>query len=268
MQFAMLSQKFKTNVFVVYCDPSEDPVLYKRLLKSLVRARKIMPINLTPSDEGELQKQSRQSDVLYVLSSIKALMPVLKLHEDGAQGVFVKPDEQYVDLLETTLTKLETIEGLPREEFIAKAKNAEEEFALLPTDDESESNKKDTQKMIYNPSRFRTNRMYQTSDLETLTDPEKVNDFVKAAVSDQLPLYWETSKVSKSKYSRKLVGEDFEKKVFDAKRDTLLFIKHPDESKNRNLSSQFEDLSRQNSTSDLVFARYSGLNESSGFKSP
>jgi len=138
MQFAMLTQKFKTNVFVVYCDPEEDPLLYKRILKSLVRARKIMPINLTPNEEGDLQNQNRNSDVLFVLSSIKGLMPVLKLHENGPQGVFVKPDEQHVDLLNTTLASLERIEGLPREEFIAKAKNADEEFAVLPTDDDKE----------------------------------------------------------------------------------------------------------------------------------
>lgn len=90
MQFAMLTQKFKTNVFVVYCDPDNDPHLYTRLLKSLVRARHLSPLSLTPSEEGDLK---HNSDVLFVLSSIKGLMPVLKLHENGAQGVLVKPDE-------------------------------------------------------------------------------------------------------------------------------------------------------------------------------
>lgn len=71
-------------------------------------------------------------------------MPVLKLHENGPQGVLVKPDEQHVDLLSTSLAGLERIEGLPREEFIARAKNADEEFAVLPTDDDKEQNKKDT----------------------------------------------------------------------------------------------------------------------------
>lgn len=71
-------------------------------------------------------------------------MPVLKLHEDGAQGVFVKPDEQMVDLLDTTLQRLEKVEGLPKLDFITKAQNADEEFAVLPTDDETEANKKDT----------------------------------------------------------------------------------------------------------------------------
>lgn len=122
--------------------------------------------------------------------------------------------------------------------------------------------------MIYNPNRFKMNRMYHTNDKQTLTNPEKLNDFVKAAVVDQLPLYWETEKMPKTKYSWKLVGEDFEKKILDAKRDTLVLIKHPDEAKNRKLAAEFEDLARQNSLKDLTLARYRGLNESAAFKSP
>ena len=56
MQFAVLNQKFKTNALVIYCDPQEDPVFYKQVLKALVRARKSLPINLTPDASGELQK--------------------------------------------------------------------------------------------------------------------------------------------------------------------------------------------------------------------
>lgn len=54
MQFAMLTQKFKTNTFVVYCDPDEDPQLYNRMLKALIRARKINPINFSPNEDGEV----------------------------------------------------------------------------------------------------------------------------------------------------------------------------------------------------------------------
>jgi len=89
--------------------------------------------------------------------------------------------------------------------------------------------------MIYNPSRFKMSKMYHTGDIETLTNPEKVNDFVKAAVVESVPLYWETAKAPKVKYSKKVVGEDFEKKVLDAKRDTLVLVKHADDAKNRNL---------------------------------
>jgi outer membrane usher protein FimD/PapC len=36
MQFAVLSQKFKTNALVVYCDPEADPAFYRKVLKTLV----------------------------------------------------------------------------------------------------------------------------------------------------------------------------------------------------------------------------------------
>jgi hypothetical protein len=79
----------------------------------MVRARKLLPINLTPDQNGEMQKQQRHSDVLFVLSTVKNLMPVVKLHEHGPQAVFVTPEDNNVDLLQTTLAKLETVEGLP-----------------------------------------------------------------------------------------------------------------------------------------------------------
>lgn len=54
MAFAMLNQKFKTNMLVIYCDPKHHPKEYRKILASLVRARKQMPINLKPDDSGGL----------------------------------------------------------------------------------------------------------------------------------------------------------------------------------------------------------------------
>ena len=54
MQFAVLTQKFKTNTLVIYCDPDRDPEQYNRVLKTLVRARKQIPINLQPENDGTI----------------------------------------------------------------------------------------------------------------------------------------------------------------------------------------------------------------------
>jgi len=77
--------------------------------------------------------------------------------------------------------------------------------------------------------------MHHTSDPETLTDPEKLVDFVKSAVLGQLPNYWETDKTPKQKYSIKIVGEDFEKRIVDSKKDALVLVYHPLKEKNRQL---------------------------------
>lgn len=71
-------------------------------------------------------------------------MPVAKLHEEGPQALFVTPEDNVVDLLSTTLHTLETIEGLPREEFLKKARNVDREFAYTETDDDRDRNRKDT----------------------------------------------------------------------------------------------------------------------------
>ncbi len=96
MQFAVLSQKFKTNAIVVYCDPEADPAFYRKVLKTLVQARKALPINLVPDESGQLQKQQRHSDVLIVLSYVRNLMPVAKLHEERPQALFVTPEDNNV----------------------------------------------------------------------------------------------------------------------------------------------------------------------------
>ena len=69
-------------------------------------------------------------------------------------------------------------------------------------------------------------RMYHTADKATLTDPEKLTEFVKAAVLGQLPLYWESERVPKAKHSQKVVGEDFEKRVLESNKDAVLLVRH------------------------------------------
>lgn len=78
-------------------------------------------------------------------------------------------------------------------------------------------------------------RMHHTADRETLTDPEKLVEFVKSAVLNQLPLYWETEKVPKQKHSQKVVGEDFEKRIMETKKDALVLVHHPLKEKNNKL---------------------------------
>jgi hypothetical protein len=55
--------------------------------------------------------------------------------------------------------------------------------------------------------------MHHTFDQDILTNPEKLVNFIQQAVLGQLPLYWETEQVPKQKYSQKVVGEDFEKRI-------------------------------------------------------
>ena len=108
--------------------------------------------------------------------------------------------------------------------------------------------------------------MHHTFDQEILTNPEKLVNFIQQAVLGQLPLYWETEKVPKQKYSQKVVGEDFEKRIQDSKKDVLLLITHPTKDKNRNILAAYEELSRveqfKEENKDILFARYMGVNES------
>lgn len=237
-----------------------------------MKVRKLLPINLVPDGQGEVQKQQRHADVLFVVSNIKGLMPVLKLHEDGPQAVFITPDDNIIDLTVQHLPYVEKIEGLPKEEYFRKAKNNEQEFAYTASDDDHSRNRKDTQKLIYAPDRFQMPRMHQTDDKAVLTDAEKLAEFVKSAVLSQLPLYWETEKVPKEKHTQKVVGEDFEKRVIQSKRDSVVLIEHPVKAKNGKILQQFEEIARvekvKEANKNVLFARYNGLNESQRYKNP
>lgn len=111
-------------------------------------------------------------------------------------------------------------------------------------------------------------RMHHTTDPETLTDPDKLVDFVKSAVLGQLPTYWETDKTPIQKYSIKVVGEDFEKRIIESKKDSLVLVYHPLKEKNRHLQDTFEEFTRISKSDILSFARFNGINEASTFKSP
>ena len=81
-------------------------------------------------------------------------MPVTKLHEDKPQGLFITPEDRFIDLLDTYLKGLEKIEGQTKEEFFRKALNNDQEFAYEEKDNDSERNQKDTKKLIFSPDRF------------------------------------------------------------------------------------------------------------------
>ena len=96
-------------------------------------------------------------------------------------------------------------------------------------------------------------------------------DFMGKSQSGERELYFrnETDKWS-NKHSAKLVGEEFEKRVIETKRDALVLIFHPLAEKNRGLKAKFEHFCEVAKAEgcDLFLARYNGVNESEVFKNP
>lgn len=133
------------------------------------------------------------------------------------------------------MKNLEKVEGLSKEEYLKKSFRNAEEFAYKDEDDDTQRNRKDTLKMIYSPERFIMSKMFHTKDLHTLLDPEQIDKFVRESLNGSLPLYWETEKIPKKKYSLKVVGEDFDKRIFENKKDSLVLIYHPIKEKNRGI---------------------------------
>ena len=128
-------------------------------------------------------------------------MPTVKLHERHPQAIFVRPDDQFVDLFKTYLPRLEKIEGVTTRQFIEKSLNAEKEFAAKEGDDDTKQNKLDTMKMIYSPERFLMSKLYREDDINVLLNPNKLTTFVDQVLNGERPLYWESEKPKVEKYS-------------------------------------------------------------------
>jgi thioredoxin-like negative regulator of GroEL len=64
------------------------------------------------------------------------------------------------------------------------------------------------------------------------------------------------------------VGDDFERRVFDSKKEALVLVYHPHSEKNRELKSKFESLAESMQDSNMTIARYNGVNQSPVYKNP
>ena len=104
------------------------------------------------------------------------------------------------------MPQIEKIEGVSKEEFLRKAKNADEEFAVKPEDDEAAQNKKDTQKQVFHEARFEMQRMHIETDLAKIVDSEKLLNFATEAFNNKVPLAWLGEKAKVEKHSTKVIG--------------------------------------------------------------
>lgn len=114
-------------------------------------------------------------------------------------------------------------------------------------------------------------RMHAINDVNVLTDSDKLLNFVTEAYYNRLPLAWIGEKEKKIKHSTKIIGQTFEKLVFDGRRDALVMVYHPVAEKNRKLKEKFDAFAKTLSTEDkkkLLVGRYNGINESPVFRNP
>ena len=94
---------------------------------------------------------------------------------------------------------------------------------------------------MYDPNRFIFDaKMYKEDSLATLKNPQKLLDFVDEARSGSRPAFYEQMRTKPEKYSVKIAGKDFEKRVFESKKDALVLIYHPEPEKNRGIKQKFE----------------------------
>ena len=81
---------------------------------------------MAPNPEGDVKKDKKHQDVLFVLSTVPNLMPVVRLKDTSkSQAVFVYPEDKTVDLRSDYLSKLNTIEGLTMQEFNVRSNQEE-----------------------------------------------------------------------------------------------------------------------------------------------
>ena len=83
-------------------------------------------------------------------------------------------------------------------------------------------------------------KMNITDDEITLLTPSELSKFIQESQSGTRPPTWLSEKEKEKKYSMKIVGQTFEKLVYDGKRDALVLVYHPLKAKNRGIKKKFE----------------------------
>ena len=106
------------------------------------------------------------------------------------------------------------------------------------------------------------NKVYRETNLDAIRSPDGLLKFLTEVSIGERPLYFKSLKPVKEKHSTKIVGVDFEKRIFDSKRDALILVYHPLAEKNRGLKEKFEYLAKTNEDDKLIVGRYNGMNES------
>lgn len=53
--------------------------------------------------------------------------------------------------------------------------------------------------------------------------------------------------IPKQKYTKKIVGEDFDKRIMESKKDALVLVYHPVKEKNRDLVDKYEEFVKNQS---------------------
>lgn len=181
-----------------------------------------------------------------------------------------KNDFKPVDSFETHLPQLEQIEGTSVELFKKACETAEQDFAEKPDDNDIEKNNKDTMKRLFSSDRFQMTAHYVQKDLDKLTDPDHLSEFVDSILAQKIKPQFQSQTEKRQKHSAKLVGLDFEKRVIESEQDALVLIYHPSSEKNRGLKEKFERFAQQQKANDsqLLIGRMNALNESPVFKNP
>lgn len=125
-------------------------------------------------------------------------------------------------------------------------------------------------KRLFSSDRFQMTAHYVQKDLDKLTDPDHLSEFVDSILAQKIKPQFQSQTEKRQKHSAKLVGLDFEKRVIESEQDALVLIYHPSSEKNRGLKEKFERFAQQQKANDsqLLIGRMNALNESPVFKNP
>lgn len=198
MQFNMVLNKFKTAAVVVYCNKN-DKAKFERIKEAMCEARRQQPLYMQSDKEGE--KVDNKEDVLFIISTVKELMPVTKLSRDEPQALFVHPQDVTVNLLEEDkyLKSLQRLEGKTLAQFKEMSQDDNNpEFVPAASDDEMTANRKETKRLIFSPERFLMPKLHHTFNHgRELESASGIVEFTQKCLRGEMPNYFESEAIPK-----------------------------------------------------------------------
>lgn len=192
----------------------------------------------------------------YSLKDEPCLLLVVPSDESGSLDIDLLEDERY-------LKNLKVVDGITKEQFLDRIQNPDPALAPSPEDDETETNRKESERMKQSADRFTFTKMYKLNNEITAAGIKNLIDSVEEGSTQY---FFESEKVPRVKYSEKVVGEDLKKKVLTSDKDCLLFLQNPDKSQNKGYATKYEKFAKEASKEDVKVYRMRGYNESDQFK--
>lgn len=257
MSFAQLYSKYRSPSLVVFCE--KDHPDYEKIVTEVYKARQSFPLKLNKSESNENPNRNLTNNMLFIISTQPMLIPLLKLSDKTPRVILSYTEfdsNDIIDLRDSYWKHIQKIDGMSKDEFFKRVGQK------LDMKDASQD-ERESARAKFSEDRFKFSKAHSfTGDITA----DNITKFIEAAQKNKLKYYFESEPIPEETYSKRVVGEDFKKRVLQSDHDCVVYLEHPNDDENRDYGDKYERYVKNNKSSVVKFYRIKAYNETDVFK--